>query len=218
MPAFCMTCGNAVEDGTKFCPTCGAPTGGVIVAPAATVSSPPPATSTAPTGMSTGLKVALMLLGGFVLLGALLTLLVFVGVWKFSQQVDVDERGGKVTIRTPKGSVTVGEVKKVSEAELGVPIYPGASQLEGGVSFEGDKGGMHTYVFKTSDTVAQVTDFYKQRIGDQADKLVVSEDGSLLTLKDHGGSDYMIALGTDDSDEKTVITITRVRKGPGPGQ
>jgi hypothetical protein len=37
-------------------------------------------------------------------------------------------------------------------------------------------------------------------------------------VKNHAGSDYMIALGTDDGDEKTVITITRVRKGPGPGQ
>lgn len=26
--AFCKNCGNKLEDGTKFCPKCGNPTGG----------------------------------------------------------------------------------------------------------------------------------------------------------------------------------------------
>lgn len=216
MAAFCTACGNTVDETTQFCPHCGAPTGGVIVAtppPAATPPAPAPARS----GMSSGLKIALMIIGGCVLLGALATVLLVVGVLRFAQQVEVDERGGKVTVRTPTGAVTVGEAPRVTEAQLGIPLYPGATQLEGGVSMEGEKSGMHTYVFKTDDSVQQVSDFYKQRIGDQADKLVISDEGSLITIKNHAGSDYMIALGADDSDSKTVITITRIRKGPGPG-
>jgi hypothetical protein len=167
--------------------------------------------------MSSGLKIALMIIGGCVLLGALATLLLVVGVLRFAQQVEVSERGGKVTVRTPTGAVTVGQAPRITEAQLGIPIYPGAEQLEGGVSLEGQKGGMETYVFKTNNSVQQVSDFYKQRIGSQADKLVISDEGSLITVKNHAGSDYMIALGADDSDDKTVITITRIRKGPGPG-
>jgi hypothetical protein len=168
--------------------------------------------------MSMGLKVALIIIGVFIILGALLTLLVTVGVWQFARRVDVDQRSGQVTIRTEKGAVTLGEARHVSEAELGIPLYPGAQQAEGGVKFEGEKGAMATYVFKTSDSVEQVVEFYKQRVGAKAESVVISTEGSLITLKQYGGSDYMIAVATDHSDQKTVITITRMRKGPGPAQ
>lgn len=214
MATFCTKCGTALGHGMAFCTKCGAP-----VADAATAAPAAPAPAASPaTGMSTGVKLALMIIGGFVLLGALLTVLVTIGVWRVAQNVNVSEKAGNVTIKTDKGTLTVGQMPKITEAELGIPIYPGAENSEGGMAIESEQGAMQTFVFKTKDSLAQVVEFYKTRIGDKAEHAVTSPESALFALKKYGGSDYLIAIATDSGEGKTMITVTRTRKGPGPGQ
>ena len=106
--------------------------------------APPPATPTpsaptagapthsAPAKSSSGLKILFIVLAIFVGLGVLAIGAVTFGIWQFTRHVDVDTDGGKVSISTPGGEVTVGEAAAdVSEADLGVPIYPGATGSEG---------------------------------------------------------------------------------------
>jgi len=225
MPAFCTKCGTALGEGATFCTNCGTPTSTAAAAPAAAAAAPPagatrPATpTTAPaTGMSSGVKIALMIVGGFLLLGVLLAVVVTIGVWRVARNVVVDESAGKVTIKTEKGSLVVGQTPKITEAQLGIPIYPGAESTEGGVSFESEQGSMQTFVFKTKDSISQVTEFYKSRLGDKAENTVTSSDSALFTLKKYGGSDYLIAIAADSGESETVITVTRTRKGSAPGQ
>jgi hypothetical protein len=218
MPGFCTKCGTALADGATFCTKCGAPVAGAVAAPATPAPSPTPSTPAPATGMSPAVKIVLGIIGAFVLLAVLFAVVVTVGVWKVAQNVSVDERAGKVTIKTDKGSLTMGQTPKVTEAQLGIPIYPGAEHEQGGFSLESEKGAVQTFVFKTSDSVAQVTEFYKSRLGEKAETSVASDDSAVFALNNHAGSDYLITVATEQDENKTVITVTRTRKGPGPGQ
>lgn len=64
MAAFCVSCGNPLADGAKFCSKCGATQ---PAAPAAAVSAPAP-TAPASTGMSTGMKILIGVLAFFMFL------------------------------------------------------------------------------------------------------------------------------------------------------
>ncbi len=64
MAAFCVSCGNPLADGAKFCSKCGATQ---PAAPAAAVSAPAPA-APASTGMSTGMKILIGVLAFFMFL------------------------------------------------------------------------------------------------------------------------------------------------------
>jgi hypothetical protein len=64
MAAFCVSCGNPLADGARFCSKCGATQ---PAAPAAAVSAPVP-TAPASTGMSTGMKILIGVLAFFMFL------------------------------------------------------------------------------------------------------------------------------------------------------
>jgi hypothetical protein len=64
MAAFCVSCGNPLADGAKFCTKCGATQ---PAAPAPAVSAPGPA-APASTGMSTGMKILIGVLAFFMFL------------------------------------------------------------------------------------------------------------------------------------------------------
>jgi hypothetical protein len=122
-------------------------------------------------------------------------------------QVHVNEAksGKQVSIQTPVGSF---EVKKdVNEAQLGLPIYPGATRLKDedsatiNMNFGGEQG-VHVVVakFETTDDLDKVRSFYQDRVGgdvtkftekDSEGKTVFEIKGKnqerIITLKSTGG-------------------------------
>jgi hypothetical protein len=105
--------------------------------------------------------------------------LVFAGVYIFaryiSEKVTMDVRdlrsGGKsVRIETPKGALSVGG--EVTEAELGMPIYPGAERrhdMGASLSLEIPASGAFQVAageFETGDPLDQVARFYRERLGE----------------------------------------------------
>lgn len=64
MATFCVSCGNPLADGAKFCNKCGASQPGAQAAPAGTVMPPAPATPPAK-GSNTGMKIIIGILAFF---------------------------------------------------------------------------------------------------------------------------------------------------------
>lgn len=211
MNSFCTKCGAEVPIGSAFCPSCG--TAVATATPASTVQPPPvyvqvpppqysqPAPASYPPAppptVSGGgaLKIILIIVGVFVLLGVLAAGVIGFGVWRVSRAVRINSKGDGVSLSTPSGIITTGTASSVSEADLGVPVYPGAASGEGSMNIKTPAGSMITAIYLSPDPVSKVVDFYKARLGDQA---------SIMET----GAGTMISSGEDDKN-KLIVTITQ---------
>jgi hypothetical protein len=101
-----------------------------------------------------------------------------------------------------------------TEAQLGVPLYPGA-RFDGAISAgmsAGDDTGIY-YVFASADPVAQVAAFYEQRTGKKG---MVNENGVLIVVQGEGlfpdlGVTVQPNVGTFPAPAQSVITVRRRR-------
>src|SRR6516162_4945847 len=166
----------------------------------------PPATPVPARPSSNIVAIVLLLL---VLIVAVAGIVVWGGLRYLSRgvQVHVNEakNGKPVSVQTPIGSF---EVKKdVNEAQLGLPIYPGATRLKDedsatiNMNFGGEQG-VHVVVakFETTDDIDKVRSFYQDRVGGDVTKFTEKDgDGKtvfeikrknqerIITLKSTGG-------------------------------
>lgn len=208
MASFCSKCGVEVSPDSRFCQGCGAPSG-LPAAAALPAVVAPAGQLPAVAGPSSGtLKVVLIIVGALVGLGLLSAVAVMFGLWRVSRSVHVDRSGG-VTISTPAGRISTGHTSAahLSETEVGAPIYPGAIAEEGGFKLGADSGSMATYVFKTSDSVAQVLAFYRDKLGPKT-SVVETPQGGIVTAAKNDNEGIMVTVGHDDSEDKTSISIT----------
>jgi hypothetical protein len=213
--AFCTKCGAALTPGTQFCTSCGAP------APVANPTTPPPAYGqpaygqpvvvaaqpAPPTGTS-AVKIILIVVGALVGLG-IISLMFF--VFFMSRVFHVNQRGNTVTVSTPGGTVTSGSGTNISDADLGVPIYPGAARREGGMTINGPNGSMVTVVYSTTDPVDKVVDFYKGKVGGNA-SVITTGTGAVISSSDQNKNGVIITIGADNSSSGgTKIAIMRTK-------
>ena len=207
MANFCTKCGSALPEGGRFCTACGTPaadTAGRSPGFAQPVTPQPQSAS--------ALKVILIIVAVIVGIGILSTAAIFFGVWKFSRSVKVDSPG-RVTIDTPMGKMTT-DTAPVSEAELGVPLYPNAKRAEGSLNITTGQGSMATYVFTTSDSPAQVLEFYRGKL-DPKTAFVETPEGGMITGAEGEKEGYMITVGRGDGG-KTSITFIRGHSSKAP--
>ena len=179
----------------------------------------PPAPPQPPRSGSNIVAIALLVL-------ALIVLVSGIAVWtglKFLShnfQVQVAERGGGqkgVSINTPIGSLEVH--KDVNEATLDLPLYPGATRVNdkdsATVDFGfGDAAGVHIRVakFETSDSLARVKAFYKERLGSQVTKFTGEGSNGKSTFEiKTGDQDRVVAL--EGAGSKTLIKLVRITFG-----
>jgi hypothetical protein len=209
--AFCTKCGAGLTPGLQFCRACGAPAG-AVAGPA--VVAPPPMygqPGAPPSGGSSALKVILIVVAVVVGAGILASILATFVFWRATHAVHVNSRGDGVTLSTKDGSITTGSAANVSEADLGVPIYPGATRREGGVNIRSGSKSMVTAVFTTSDSLGKVVDFYKDKMGTSS-SFAQSGDGAVLSSSDNDKQGVMVTVGKDSSNGTTTITILRTTK------
>ena len=221
MANFCTKCGNSLDSGARFCNRCGtvvteaappqapvsqasAPPAAGAYQPAAAAGAPPPPP---PQNSTSAVKIILIVVGIFVGMGILAGAAVIFGIWGISRAVKVDQSGDKVSITTPMGNMTMDNAP-VTEAELGIPIYPGAEGEQGNLRIGNAKGSMDTFIFRTSDSPQQVIDFYRGKLPEKTDYMV-TEQGGVITSSPSENEGYMITVGRDDDEEKTVISIMR---------
>ncbi|MDD3717201.1 MAG: hypothetical protein PHP28_00880 [Actinomycetota bacterium] len=125
--------------------------------------------------------------------------------------VTVEEEGGEVTYQTEEGDVTYDYSDEApSEEDLGAPIYPDAEYVEGSggvVSGSSEEGEFTTAgaEFTTSDSFADVVDFYTDELGDpfivddatkEASWIVDLSDESVITVTvSDEGTEVLIYIG-----------------------
>lgn len=217
--AFCNTCGASLTPGNRFCNKCGA----AIIASSLPPSSPAPnaggpamAGSTVPSasipaanaGQGTGaLKVILIVIGVFVLLGVLSVGSVAFFAWHVAHRTRVHHDGNNVRVETPFGNVEATQDPSSAVRNLGVDLYPGAEVQKNGSS-TATFGGVHTATVRaeSNDSVDKVASFYKAKF---PNAMVTTTDAGRCTIvsNDHKS---MISINIEAEGDKTKIAITNV--------
>jgi hypothetical protein len=211
--AFCNSCGTSLTPGTRFCGKCGA---AVLVSSAVAAGTPPaaaPSTVPAPvpaTNAKQGggaLKVILIVVGVFVLLGILGVASVGFVAWRVARHSHVRQEGGNVKVETPFGSVETTQDPAVAARDLGVDLYPGAEVMKDGSS-SATFGGVHsaTVSAESSDSVDKVASFYKAKF---PNAMVSSTDAGRCTIISNSQKG-MVTVNIEAEGDKTKIQISNV--------
>ena len=240
--AYCEKCGNQLREAAKFCHSCGAATTGSSFSSSVPsgYASPHDRGSYAPASppnypqawQASNVEVPRKSNLGKIILITMAVILLLVGVVSVGAffairravhnvvQVERDGSGNdSVAIRAPGGSVRIAQNSAVTEEELGVPIYPGATaSKDGSVSISGTGGGKSGFVgvatFKTGDSVDTVADFYRERLPKDTNIVDSTKFGNrsvVFNAKTDGGGRVVTVSATDEST--TQITIVNA-KGP----
>lgn len=122
----------------------------------------------------------------------------------------------QVSISTPFGGINVDAGKGVSEASLGLPIYPGAKQLRDNDSASvslglPDSNALHIVAgkFETSDPLAKVEAFYHQRIDSEVTKFTEHDPhGKTVFEIKHQDDERVVTL--QSQDDGTRIELVHV--------
>ncbi len=211
--AFCNSCGADVAPGIKFCNKCGA----AIAAPAPGAIAAAPATapvSTAPTqgGGSGVLKVILIVVGIFVILGVLaVSTVAFIG-WRVARNLHVKQDRDHVKVETPFGTMETSQSPDDAARNLGVDLYPGARVQKNGAA-SATFGSIHTASasFESNDSLDQVSAFYKSKF---PNAVVTTSDQNRCSIIAQDQKN-MITINIQAEDGQTKIQITHVTHNAG---
>jgi hypothetical protein len=222
MAAFCTKCGAPSAGDTAFCTKCGAPLSAPAAAPAPYTYTPPP--SNAPAGYThpaagyvqpvaaapvkggSALKIILIIVAVFVGLGVLSVAGIMFGIWRVSKAVHVSDNGkGGISVTTPGGTYSAGNTP-VSASDLGIDLYPGATQQQGAVRINTPGGSAITATYETSDSMDKVIDFYKGKMGSSA-SVFQSDKSAVLSLNSPDKKDSVMVTISAESGGQTKIGI-----------
>jgi hypothetical protein len=157
---------------------------------------------------NTVLKIVLIVVGIFVLLGVIVAGVIGMGVYRFSKGLHKNSDGG-VSFSTPGGTITTGKGANISAADLGTAIYPGAISSDGSMNMKTPTGSVVTAVYTSSDSSDKIVAFYKDNLGDQA-SLVQTSNGSVLSKADGEKNKVTVTVTPEGSVSKiVVIHVTR---------
>jgi zinc-ribbon domain len=193
--AFCNSCGATLDSSASFCTKCGGKvTGAVSPSP----PTPPVAPAAGTPTTSSGLRTFLIVVGVVIALGILGTVAATLVGLHIAKRTHVSQKGDRVRVETPFGTVTSTKDPEEAARNLGLDIYPGARALKTDAASV-VVGGMKTVSaeFQTSDSPDKVFAFYKQKFPDanvtQSDQqhytIVSTNHGSILTINIEASGD-----------------------------
>jgi hypothetical protein len=135
---------------------------------------------------------------------------------KVKDAVSINSKGDTASVSVPGGGTfSVGGDTTASDAELGVPAYPGATREKGGMRMNSGRALMVIAHFTTADSPTQVVEFYKSKMGDGTVAIATgNNDGTVLNS---GGKDtdrimVTVGQGTGNDAGKTTIVIMHTKK------
>lgn len=183
----------------------------------------PPAAPPPPRSGSNLLPIVLLILALVVVVSGLA---IWTGARYLSRNVNVQVQRGQdgdkdVSIQLPVGKFQIHKQAEISEARLGLPIYPGAQRLVSGdnsvalsMDFPGDKNvSVVVGKFETPDDISKVKDFYQQRIGSEVTKFTNRDrHGKTVFEIKQDKQERVVALQSLLSG--TRIELVRVTHGP----
>jgi len=165
-------------------------------------------------------KIILIVVAVFIFLGLLSAGACVYMVYRAKQKVNQFEKQARATFPIPTGT---GEVQTQPAAptpvpgqptgpviDLGVPVYPGATPTQAGTTMSMGAGAIKVQEYTTSDSVDQVTAFYKSKLGSNA---MVTQTGQQALVQLAGSNGYInISVAPDGNTGKTKFTISSVGK------
>ncbi len=171
-------------------------------------AAPPPAKSG-----SSALKIILIIVGIFVVIGVIGAGVVGYGIYRVAHSIH-KAANGQISIDTPKGVISANTANTFSESDLGIAIYPGAAQGKGGLRMNIAGKSMVSANFLTGDAKDQVISFYKDKMGPNAQSIMTDSGAQFVTAASNGDTvTVSIAQIAGMNDGKTQITIIRASKG-----
>ncbi len=182
------------------------------VPPSQTYSVPPPIPFppmgampplAAPPKPNNTMKIVLIVLAVFVGVGLIVATVAGFAIWRLA-------KAGTLTIDTPNGPISAISDGTVTEADLGVPIYPGAVQAKGTLRVNSPTGPRVQAHFLTPDSKDQVVAFYTDKLGSGA-VTTSSAHSALMTFSKSKQESVMLSIvqRPGQNDGKTQIVILR---------
>lgn len=144
------------------------------------VAAPPPKSG------SSALKIILIIVGIFVGLGILAVGVVGYGIYKVAHAVRT-AANGQISIGSPSSGFSANATQAVSASDLGIAIYPGATQGKGSLHMTIAGKSMVTANYLTTDSKDQVFAFYKAQAGSNA-QTMMTDNGGEITVTNGGDS------------------------------
>jgi len=145
---------------------------------------------------SSALKIVLIIVAIFVGIGLLGAAVVGYGVYKVAKAV----------------KMSANSSEPVTSGDLGVAIYPGATQGKGTLRMTIAGKAMVTANYQTSDSKDQVLAFYQSNLGPQA-QIATNANGGTLILNRSSGDSVTVTVAQNPGmhDGQTQIVIVRAR-------
>ncbi len=129
---------------------------------------------------------------------------------KDGTQAKVDMSGGGMKITTTDASGKVSQMEmgtaKVSEADVGLPFYPGTQPKEGAMTkISTPEGSAVTVMLHSADAPDKVAAFYR-------DKLKANAQGKQFTDMSSGDTQMMMLID-DANKQHTQVSVMKAKKG-----
>ena len=201
MATYCGKCGAELPAGSPTCTACGTPVAGGAAAYQPVVPAAPAAVpvAVAPPAKSGGaLKIILIIVAIVVGMGIIGASVVIYGLYRVGKAVQS----------------SASSPQTFSASDLGIDPYPGAEPAaKGGMKMNIAGVSMVTAIYSTSDSKDQVVNYYKDKLGSQAD-VMESGDSATFSLK-RGTNESVVVTVKENSPQangKTQIVIVHTNK------
>jgi hypothetical protein len=164
------------------------------------VGAPPPKSG------PSALKIILIIVAVFVGLGIIGACVAGYGIYRVAHAIHKDANG-EIVVNTPKGAITANPNETFTASDLGIAIYPGATQGKGGLRMTIAGKTMVSANFLTPDSPAKVMAFYEAQAGPNA-QTMSSGAGGMITVQNGGNSvTVTVSQTANENNGETVITI-----------
>jgi hypothetical protein len=167
---------------------------------------PPPVGAPPPKSGSSAVKIILIIVGVIFFLGLIVAGIVGYGIYRVAHSIHKDANG-QITINTPKGAITENPNETMTASDLGIAIYPGATQGKGSLRMTIAGKSMVTANFLTPDSPDKVFAFYKDKAGPNA-QIMSTGNGGIITIQ-NGSNSVTVTVNQSASENngETQITI-----------
>jgi hypothetical protein len=172
---------------------------------------PPPvgAPAPAPKSGSSAVKIILIVVGIFVGLGMIVAGIVAYGVYRVAHSIHKDANGN-ITMTTPTGTFTANSSNTFTAADLGIAIYPGATEGKAGLRMNIAGKSMVTANFLTPDSQDKVMAFYKDKAGPNAQTVTTSLGGTITIQNGANSISVTVTQSANEHDGQTQFTIVNI--------
>jgi hypothetical protein len=167
---------------------------------------PPPVGTPPPKTGPSAVKIILIIVAVFVGIGIIGAGIIGYGIYRVAHSIHKDANG-EITINTPKGNISANPNETFTSSDLGVAIYPGATQQKGGLRMNIAGKSMVTATFLTPDSPDKVMTFYKGLAGPSA-QIMSSGSGGIITMQSGSNAvNVTVTQSSGDNSGQTQITI-----------